>query len=123
VTTTEVSRFLAEAELFLVSDPVANTVLLTEGRFWSWLPDPVPGARFGWWVEGSVVHGAFVYIPGHAPICSPLSAASVADLPRELGNAPRLGVQARDVAALTAAWRATHSQVLRPRAVNTAPSP
>jgi len=114
VTTTEVGRFLAEAEQFLASDPVANTVLLTEARFWSWLPHPVPGARFGWWVEGSEAHGAFVCIPDHAPICSPLSAASVADLPGELANASRLGVQARDVAAVTAAWRAVHRQVLRP---------
>lgn len=116
VTTTEVDRFLAEAEQFLFSDPVANTMLLTEARFWSWLPDPVHRARFGWWVEGSEAHGAFVHIPDHAPICSPLSAAAVADLSGELAHAPRLGVQARDVAAVTAAWRAALRRVLRPSA-------
>jgi len=112
LTTTEVGRFLAETEPFLVADPVANSVLLTEARFWSWLSDPVPGARFGWWDDGSEAHGAFAHIPDHTPICSPLCAASVADLPGELANATRLGVQARDVAAVTAAWRAQR-KVLR----------
>jgi hypothetical protein len=113
VTTAEAGRFLAEAEPFLLSDPVANNVLLTEARFWLWLSDPAPGARFGWWAEGNGTHGAFVDIPDHAPVCSPLSAASIADLAGELGNATSLGVQVRDVAAVTQAWRA-QGQVLRP---------
>ncbi len=114
VTTTEVGRFLGEVGPFLASDPIANTVLLTEACFWRRLSNPAPGARFGWWVEGNDAHGAFVHIPNHAPVCSPLSAASIADLPDVLASANRLGVQARDVAAVTAAWRA-HGQVLWPR--------
>lgn len=116
VTTTEVDCFLAEAKQFLFSDPVANTMLLTEARFWSWLPAPVHGVRFGWRVEGSEAHGALVHIPDHAPICSPLSAASVVDLSGELAFAPRLGVPARDVAVVTAAWPAALRRVLRPSA-------
>jgi hypothetical protein len=104
VTTTDVDRFLAEAGPFLASDPVANNVLLTEASFCSWLPDPVPGARFGWWVEGDLVRGAFIDLPDHATVCSPLSAASVADLPGVLENATHLGVPEGDVAGLTAAW-------------------
>ncbi len=114
MTTTEVDQFLAHAEPFLVSDPVANTVLLTEARFWSGLSDPVPGARFGWWVEGGETHGAFVQIPDHPSLCSPLNPDAVADLPEALGSAALLGVDARDVAEVAAAWRA-HGQVLCPR--------
>ncbi len=113
VTTGEVGRFLAEAQRFLVSDPVANNIVLTEARFWAWLSSPAPGARFGWWAEGGGTHGAFVDIPDHAPVCSPLSAASIADLPGELAHATSLGVQARDAAAVTEAWRA-RGRVLRP---------
>jgi hypothetical protein len=113
VTTAEAGRFLAEAEPFLLSDPVANNVLLTEARFWLWLSDPAPGARFGWWAEGNGTHGAFVDIPDHTLVCSPLSAASIADLAGELANATSLGVQVRDMAAVTQAWRA-QGQVLRP---------
>jgi hypothetical protein len=113
--TTEVGRFLAEGMPFLVSDPVANTVLLTEAHFWRRLSNPVPGARFGWWAEGDKAHGAFVHIPEHAVVCSPLDPASIADLPGVLANASHLGVEARDVDAVTAAWRAKR-QVLRPRA-------
>jgi hypothetical protein len=113
--TTDVGRFLAQAGPFLGSDPVANTALLTEARFWLRLSHPVSAARFGWWVEDGQAHAAFVHIPDHALICSPLSPASVADLPTVLANATHLGVQARDVAAVTAVWR-TRRQVLRPRA-------
>jgi hypothetical protein len=113
VTTAEVDRFLAAAEPFLISDPVANTLLLTEARFWSWFSDPGPVARFGWWTEGTEAQSAFVHIPEHAPICSPLRAASIAELPDRLADATRLGVQARDVAAVRVAWRAQR-RVLRP---------
>lgn len=115
MTTTEVGRFLAEGMPFLAADPVANTVLLTEAHFWWRLSGPVPGARFGWWVEGDRAQGAFVQVPDHAVICSPLRPASISELPGVLANATHLGVQALDVAALTAAWRA-HRQVLRPGA-------
>jgi hypothetical protein len=114
VTTAEAARFLADAEPFLLSDPVANNVLLTEARFWSWLPDPAPGACFGWWADANGTHGAFVDIPDHAPVCSPLSTASIAHLARELVNATSLGVEDRDVTAVTEAW-AAHGQVLRPK--------
>jgi hypothetical protein len=113
MTTEEVGRFLAAAEPFLRSDPVANNGLLTEARFWGWLSDPAPGARFGWWADGSGTDGAFVEIPGHATVCSPLSAAAIADLAGELADASSLGVQARDAAAVTEAWR-MQGQVLRP---------
>ena len=113
--TTEVGRFLAHAGSFLDADPVANNVLLTEARFWSRLSSPAPGARFGWWIEGEEVSAAFVQIPDHATVCSPLPASSAASLPPVLANASHLGVQAGDVAAVTASWRA-HSQVLTPRA-------
>jgi hypothetical protein len=112
-TTTKAGTFLAEAGQFLVSDPVANSVLLTEARFWARFSNPVPGARFGWWNEGGGVRGAFVHVPDHAPICSPLSTASAAELPRALSTVHRLGVQAQDVAAVTAAWWAARRQVLR----------
>jgi hypothetical protein len=114
VTTAEAARFLAEAGPFLLSDPVANNVLLTEAQFWLWLSDRTPGACFGWWADANGTDAAFVDIPDHPPVCSPLSAASIADLNEVLANATSLGVQARDVAAVTEAWRA-HGQVLRPR--------
>lgn len=98
---------------FLASNPVANTVLLTEAHFWGRLSDPPPGARFGLWSEDGKAHGAFVHIPDHAPICSPLSHASIADLPDVLPHTHHLGVQARDLADVVAAWR-ERGQVLRP---------
>jgi hypothetical protein len=115
VTTAETDRFLVEAQPFLHSDPVANNVLLTEARFWSWLSEPSPEARFGWWAEASGTRGAFVEIPGHAPVCSPLSAASLAELATQLADATSLGVDARDVAAVTGAWRG-QGRLLRPTA-------
>jgi hypothetical protein len=105
MTTGEAGRFLAAAEPFLRSDPVANNGLLTEARFWTWLSDPAPGARFGWWADGTGTDGAFVEIPGHAPVCSPLSGPAIADLAGELAHASSLGVQAQDAAAVTEAWR------------------
>jgi hypothetical protein len=113
MTTDEAGRFLAAAEPFLRSDPVANNGLLTEARFWMWLSDPAPGARFGWWADGSGIGGAFVEIPGHVPVCSPLSAPAIALLPGELAHASSLGVQAQDAAAVTEAWR-TQGRVLSP---------
>lgn len=115
VTTEEAGRFLAEAQPFLYSDPVANNVLLTEARFWSWLSEPPQEARFGWWAEAGGIRGAFVEIPGHAPVCSPLSVASIAELATQLADAASLGVDARDAAAVTEAWRG-QGRVLRPTA-------
>jgi len=113
-TTTDVGRFLAAAEPFLALDPVANNMLLTEARFWSRLSDPPGVARFGWWAETSEASAAFVHIPDHAPLCSPLSDASAALLPEELPDVSRLGVQPQNVAAVTAAWSSARQQVLRP---------
>ena len=115
MTTTEVDGFLAKARPFLVADPVANNVLLTEAHFWWRLPQPVPGARFGWWAEDGEANGAFVHIPEHPLVCSPLSPSSVTDLPEVLADTTCLGVHAPDVPAVTAAWRA-QQQVLRPTA-------
>ncbi|MFC4783394.1 hypothetical protein ACT8ZV_02900 [Nocardioides sp. MAHUQ-72] len=106
VTTSDAARFLAGAGPFLVSDPVANNALLTEASFWAQLPDPAPGARFGWWAEGGETGGAFVDIPDHPVLCSPLGAAAVADLAHELAGATSVAVQASDVDALDEAWRA-----------------
>jgi hypothetical protein len=114
-TTTDVDTFLAEAEPFLLADPVATNVLVTESSFWAWLPHPAPGARFGWWAEAGGTHGAFVETPGHAPVCSPLSAEAAAGLAAELVGATRLAVDARDADVVTAAWRA-RGRVLRPSA-------
>jgi hypothetical protein len=106
VTTAEVDRFLAHAEPFLLSDPVANNALVTEARFWSQLSDPAPGARFGWWAEDRGTQAAFVDLPDHATICSPLQDASIADLAEVLASSSSLGVEARDEAAVTEVWRA-----------------
>lgn len=98
---------------FLASDPVANTVLLTEAHFWSRLSDPQPGARFGLWSEDGGPNSAFVHIPDHAPICSPLSPASIAELSDVLPQTSDVGVHAGDVAAVAATWR-ERGLVLRP---------
>jgi hypothetical protein len=115
VTTTDVRRFLADAGPFLVADPVANTALLTEAHFWRRLSDEVPGARFGWWHEGGEANGAFVHVPDHALICSALTQEAVAALGEVSANATHLGVQATDMAAVTAAWRRRRKSLL-PRA-------
>jgi hypothetical protein len=116
VTTTDVGEFLAVAGPFLDADPVANTALLTEAHFWSQLSERVPAARFGWYAEATEVLAAFVDIPNHPPICSPLSTEAIADLPRHLPHAGRVAVQARDAASVAAAWQATRGRVLRPSA-------
>ncbi len=90
-------------------------MLLTEAHFWARLPDPPPGARFGWWTEDDEASAAFVQVPDHPVITSPLHAAAAAALPPVLADVDRLGVQARDVAIATAAWRA-HGLVLTERA-------
>jgi hypothetical protein len=105
LTTTDAGRFLVAAEGFLLRDVVANNAVLTEARFWSSLSQPPPGARFGWWTDASGTQGAFVQIPEHMPICSPLTPAAIAELDRELGGSTSLGVDARDAAAVTQAWR------------------
>lgn len=112
-TTADVDQFLAETESLLAADPVANSILLTEARFWSRLSIPDPSASFGWWTENGRAKASFVHIPGHATICSPLTAVSAEHLPLVLATATRLGVQAGDVAAVTASWRA-HRRQLRP---------
>lgn len=104
LTTTDAGRFLAAAETFLLKDVVVNNALVTEARFWSSLSQPPPGARFGWWTDASGTHGAFVQIPEHLPICSPLTPAAIAELGRELGGSTSLGVDARDATAVTQAW-------------------
>jgi hypothetical protein len=113
VTTANVDLFLDEAEPLLAADPVANSMLLTEARFWSRLSVPKPPASFGWWTENGRAQAAFVHIPDHAAICSPLTAASADSLPLVLPPGTRLGVQAENVAAVTASWRA-HRRQLRP---------
>lgn len=113
VTTTDAGRFLSQAGSFLVSDPVANNALLTEARFWVRLSAPAPGARFGWWTDEAGTGGAFVDIPDHVPLCSPLAPGSLADLPGVLANATSLAVEARDAAAVAEAWRAC-GRTLRP---------
>jgi hypothetical protein len=118
VTTTDARLFLEKAGPFLVSDPVANTVLLTEAHFWWRLANQVPEARFGWWNEGDEAQAAFVHIPDHALMCSPLSLDSVAGLPGVLANANLVGVQAPDVAAVRSVWR-SQRKVLRPRTLLT----
>lgn len=118
VTTSDAGLFLAEAHSFLAADPVANNALLTEARFWVQLSDPPPGARFGWWVDEGEARGAFVEIPDHVPVCSPLTADSIAGLAAELAHASRVAVEARDAAAVVEAWRA-HGRVLLPVARRT----
>ena len=113
VTTSDAGRFLAQADSFLVADPVANNALLTEARFWVRLSDPAPGARFGWWVHEGEARGAFVEIPDHVTVCSPLTADSIAGLAGELAHASRVAVDARDAAAVAEAWR-SHGRVLLP---------
>jgi hypothetical protein len=113
-TTADVNRFLDETGSLLAADPVANSMLLTEARFWSRFSVPEPSAFFGWWTENGRAQAAFVHIPDHAAICSPLTAASAESLPLVLTAGTRLGVQAEDVAAVTASsWRA-HRRQLRP---------
>ena len=110
-TTPDVDLFLAETEALLTADPVANSVLLTEARFWSRLSNRESGARFGWWSEEGTAGAAFVHLPDHAAICSPLTLAAAASLPQVLPPGTRLGVEAADVEAVTVAWRAKYGQV------------
>lgn len=115
VTTADVGHFLRHAEPLLAADPVANSVLLTEARFWSRLSVPEPGAVFGWWAEDGSARAAFVYIPDHSVLCSPLAAASTESLPLVLETEARLGVHDADAGAVIAVWRAL-GQLLRPAA-------
>lgn len=92
VTTADLDQFLAETESFLAADPVANSMLLTEAWFWSRLSVPEPGASFGWWTESGRAHAAFVHIPDHATICSPLTPAAAVGLPLVRTTGIRLGV-------------------------------
>ncbi len=118
LTTTDAGRFLARAESFLVSDPVANNALLTEARFWARLSDAAPGARFGWWDHEGGPQGAFVDIPDHVPLCSPLAAGSVDGLAGQLADATSIAVDARDADVVAGAWR-KRRQILRPVARRT----
>lgn len=115
-TTSHVDRFLAQAERFLAADPVANSVLLTEAHFWRRLPEPEPGARFGWWAQRDDVRAAFVHLPDHPVLLSPLDAASIAELPLVLTGASAVGVPAKDVVALSGAWRDARGESPRPAA-------
>jgi hypothetical protein len=107
-TTAEVEWFLDAARALLEDDPVANNALLTEAVFWSRLSDREPGARFGWWAD-SRTGAAWVHLPDHVVLLSPLPSRTVADLPRALAGATGLGVRADDVPAVTAAWQAAGS--------------
>ena len=112
-TTTEAKRFLDETGSFLASDVVANAVLLTEAAFWSRLSDPAPPARFGWWADTGAIEGAFVHLPDHPVVCSPLGKASARDLPLVLQDVTWLGVDERNAAEVAAAWLRVHALVLR----------
>lgn len=112
VRTTDVDRFLVEAGHFLESDVVANNALLTEARFWSALPVRQDGALFGWWVEDHEVEAAFVGLPDHPVICSPLSQAAAAGLADAVPAADWLGIDASEVEAVIAAF-ATRGTMLR----------
>jgi hypothetical protein len=105
-TSADVDDFLAASGRFLASDPVRNTVLLTEADFWRRLPTPPPGARFGWWVDHGEVRAAFVQVPDHDPICTSLTASSATALPDVLADAAGVGVEEADVDAVTRAWQA-----------------
>ena len=112
--TTAVDRFLAAAGRFLESDPVGNNALLTEAHFCSRLPSAQVGASFGWRVqESGAIDAAYVDLPDHALICSPMSPAAAAELPGAVPGAAWLGVDARDVEAVTDAF-AAHGTVLDP---------
>ena len=115
LTTTDAGRFLAASEAFLLHDVVATHALLTEARFWDSLSPPPSGARFGWWADSGGTQGAFVQIPDHTPICSPLTPAAIAALPRELGDSMSVGVDTRDASAVMHAWQ-KQGRVLRPSA-------
>lgn len=110
--TTQVERFLAAAGPLLESDPVSNNALLTEASFWSRLGEQEPAARFGWWAPDRP-RAAWVHLPDHPVLCSPLPEASLAGLPRVLAGATGLGVRDEDVPAVAAAWQAAGSAVGR----------
>ncbi|MGW0485103.1 GNAT family N-acetyltransferase [Nonomuraea sp. NPDC003214] len=90
--TTDVEAYAREAEPFLLTDPVGNTVLLTV------LADlrqgmPADGARFGWWTDGGQVRGAAFHTPPR-PVClglmpaeavPPLVEALGGDIPEVVG--------------------------------------
>lgn len=77
-TTQEVDRFLDRAAPFLVEDVVANNVLLTEAHFWSRIGAGTVDACFGWWEDDGLVAAAFVLLPDHPVICSPLPRSAAA---------------------------------------------
>lgn len=104
-TTRDVDRFLERAADFLAEDVVANNALLTEARFWSRLPDGGDGACFGWW-EQDTVAGAFVLLPDHPVLCSPLQRSAASELPAALPDTDLVGVDATDVGAVTEAFAA-----------------
>lgn len=112
--TTEVDLFLTEAEPFLVRDAVANNTLLTEAHFWARLPG-AEGGLFGWWRERGEVEAAFVLLPDHPMLCSPLPRPAAAGLATAVPDAVGVGVEASDVEAVVASY-ATLGVTLGPAA-------
>lgn len=104
-TTADVAAFLASAGRFLESDPVRNNALLTEALFWRWLSG-VGGGRFGVWEQDGAVHAAFVELPDHPVLCSPLTDEATAALPHVLTGVQRIGVEQQAAAAVTGALKA-----------------
>ena len=111
VRTTDVDRLLVEAGHFLGGNVVANNALLTEARFWSGLPDRSADGVFGWWVGEHGVEAAFVHLPDHPVICSPLSRSAAAAVADAVPEADRVGVQATDVNPVIAAFAARGSRL------------
>ncbi|TQM64238.1 hypothetical protein [Humibacillus xanthopallidus] len=113
-TTREVDRFLDRAAHFLAEDVVANNALLTEAHFWSRLPGGTDDACFGWWEKDDVVAAAFVLLPDHPVLCSPLHRSAASGLPAAVPGTDLVGVDATDVGAVTEAF-ATRGRTFRPR--------
>jgi hypothetical protein len=115
MTTTNVADFLRVAGRFLENAAVVNNVLLTEAHFWSSLPEHADEGHFGWWVGERDVEAAFVHLPDHPVVCSPMDQPAAASLADALPDTDCLGVQASDVESVTAAF-GDRGWELRPRA-------
>lgn len=102
--TDDVEQFLVAADGLLAADPARSSVLLTVSenvRAGVW-----PEARFGWWVCGETVTGAFLQTPPLPPLLGPMPQEAARALAGELRGTTLMGVRGASdgVLAFGRAW-------------------
>jgi hypothetical protein len=106
-TTSDVHAFLAAAGDFLSSCPVEHSPLLTEADYLSRRPQPAADQAYGWWrAQAGDVRGAFVRVPRHPPLLTPMPGAAVDHLVGVIDVSDGGGCDVTTADTVLAAWEA-----------------